>query len=93
MIFRCTARFVHAFDALTAPEQAGVLQALRGFRTLPRMPSHTARVVRDLRSKAADGDVWCMRTETLAITYSVLSDAHPEHTVCVLRNIGGMQTA
>ena len=89
MIYRCTARFVRSFDGLDAAAQSVALKALAGFKKMPHMPSHTARVVRDDDPNTSNDDVWCIAVgEHLRLTYSFLYDAHPDFHVCVLRHIG-----
>jgi hypothetical protein len=92
MIFRCTARFVRSFDSLDAAAQALTLKALAGFRRVPGMPSHTAKLVNHVDPSTRNDDVWCIEvSELLRLTYSFLYDEHPDHHICVLRHIGSTQ--
>jgi hypothetical protein len=86
MIYRVTAQFMKAFDALTPAAQAQALVALRGFKDTPRQPSPYTHIVSNLKSF---DDVWDLPFgHGWHITYSVHAGDHPEHFVCVLRHIG-----
>jgi hypothetical protein len=85
VIFRCTAHFYRAFDALSAPQQRLTLRALAGFATSPRVPITSAKIV---SSDVDSGDIWGAEIGgILHLTYSFLYDQHPKHHVCVLRNV------
>lgn len=89
MIFRVTARFLQAFDELDTRVQSQALLALRGFKEAPRAPSPTAHIVSELDPRRAHTDVWDLPFgRGYHITYAVIDDDHPEHYVCVLRNVG-----
>ena len=91
MIYRVTARFLQAFDALDDRAQAQTVLALRGFKHDPRIPSRDARMVsdRDPRNVGKFDDVWDVPFGNgYHLTYSFADDAHPDHYVCVLRNVG-----
>lgn len=86
MIYRVTAQFMQAFDALPPATQAQALVALRGFRQTPRQPSPYSHIVSNM--KAGD-DVWNLPfAGGWHITFSVHAGADPDHFVCVLRHIG-----
>ena len=83
MIYRCTAHFLQAFDALDARGQALVMKAMRGFAEAPRLPSRDVRPVQETR-------VWVLPCGSdLHLTYSFISEEEePDHFICVLRNVG-----
>ena len=86
MIYRVTAQFMKAFDALAPAVQAQALVALRGFKVTPRQPSPYTHVVSNL--KAGD-DVWNLPFGNgWHITYAVHAGDDPDHFVCVLRHVG-----
>lgn len=86
MIYRVTAQFMKAFDALPPATQAQTLVALRGFRDSPRQPSPYTHVVSNL--KAGD-DVWNLPCgDGWHITFAVHAGDNPEHFVCALRHVG-----
>lgn len=89
MIFRVTARFLQSFDALDARAQAQALLALRGFERSPRQPSPDVRIVSDPDPRKTEYDVWDLPFgDGYHLTYSFMTDDHPDHFICVLRNIG-----
>jgi hypothetical protein len=90
MKFRCTARFLQAFDRLDSQAQALVLKAMRGFKDSPRIPSRDARVIYDNDSRNLDDDIWSLPCgKGVQLTYSFLNEENePDHFICVLRNVG-----
>ena len=90
MIYRVTARFLQAFDALDSRTQSLALLALRAFKADPRMPTRDARIVSDRnpRNVGKVNDVWEVPFGNgYHLTYSFVDDPHPDHYVCVLRNV------
>jgi len=91
MIYRVTARFLQAFDALDSRAQAQALLVLHQFKTDPRMPSPDAHIINDRnfqRASYANG-VWTVPFGNgYHLTYSITDDKNPDHYVCVLRNVG-----
>jgi hypothetical protein len=86
MIFRCTAQFYRAFDALPASAQPEALKALAAFEDAPRVPVSTVRVA--CAGDEHEPDVWCAEIgAALRLTYSFIYDQHPRHQICVLRHI------
>jgi hypothetical protein len=86
MIYRVTAQFMKAFDALSPAVQAQALVAMRGFKVTPRQPSPYSHIVSNLKE---GDDVWNLPFgDGWHITYAVHAGDHPEHFVCVLRHVG-----
>lgn len=91
MIYRVTARFLQAFDALDGRAQSQALRALRQFKHSPRQPAVEARIISppDPRQGTAEDDIWDLPFGNgYHLTYSFASGEHPDHFVCVLRNVG-----
>jgi hypothetical protein len=89
VIYRCTARFLQSFDVLDSRIQALALKAMAGFKETPRAPTPHAHLVCTPDPSMNNVDVWDVPFGNgYHLTYSVVAGDHPDHFVCVLRNVG-----